>query len=69
MSYNENLILKIIDIFKRNSNWKKKINQQEKKKVDVGSLRGNYKEFIKSIKLILKLQQRFRNKKYDVLSN
>ena len=45
-----------------------KIKQLEKNKFDVAHLRENHKAFIKSNKLILKLQQRLRSKKYDVVT-
>ena len=43
-------------------------NYLQKDKTDVDSLRGNYKEFINSNKLILKLQQRFRSEKHNVFT-
>ena len=51
-------------LFRSNAIWKK-VNQLEKNKVDVDSLRENHKEFIKNNKLILKLQQRFRREKHN----
>lgn len=34
-----------------------------KNNIDVSTLKKNHKEFLKDIKLMLELQQRFRNKK------
>ena len=45
-----------------------KINQLEKNKVDVDSLRKNNEEFIKSNRLILKSKQRFRSEKLNVFT-
>ena len=45
-----------------------KINQLEKNKLDVDSLRGNHKEPITSDKLILKPQQTFRSEKLNVFA-
>ena len=45
-----------------------KINKLEKNKVDVDSLRENYKDFIKNNKLILKSQWKFRSKKHTVFN-
>ena len=47
---------------------KNKLNQLEKNKVDVESLKENHKEFIKSKKLMLKSQQRFKSKKHNVFT-
>ena len=44
-----------------------KINHLENNKIDVDSLKEDHKEFIKSNKLILKTQQRFRSEKHNVL--
>ena len=44
-----------------------KINHLENNKTDVDSLKEDHKEFIKSNKLILKTQQRFRSEKHNVL--
>ena len=61
MSQNENLNLKIISI----KTWfEKKINQLEKNKLDAESFTKNHKEFLKSNKLVLKSQQRFRCEKH-----
>ena len=43
-----------------------KINHLENNKTDVDSLKEDHKEFIKSNKLILKTQQRFRSEKHNV---
>ena len=45
-----------------------KINKLEKNKVDVDSLRENYKDFIKNNKLILKSQWKVRSKKHTVFN-
>ena len=45
-----------------------KLNQLEKNNVHVESLKESHREFIKNNKLILKLQQRFRNEKHDVFT-
>ena len=44
------------------------MNELQKNKLDVDSFRENYKEFIKSNKLILKLQKVFRSQKHNVLT-
>ena len=44
-----------------------KINHLENNKTDVDILKEDHKEFIKSNKLILKTQQRFRSEKHNVL--
>ena len=44
-----------------------KIHQLEKNKFVMDSIRKNYKEFIKSKKIILKFKQRFRSEKYVLL--
>ena len=44
------------------------INQLEKNKLNVDSLRENHKEFIKNNKLVLQSQQRFRSKKHNVFT-
>ena len=43
-----------------------KINHLEKNKIVADSLRENCKEFIRSNRLMLKSQQRFRSKKYNL---
>ena len=45
-----------------------KINQPEKNKFDMVSLRVNHKEFIENNKLILKSQQIFRSEKHNVFT-
>ena len=45
-----------------------KINQLEKSKVDLDSLRQNHKEFMKNNDLILKSRQRFRSMKHNVFT-
>ena len=46
----------------------KEINYLEKNKLDADSLIENHKEFIKNNKLLLKLQQSFRDEKHDVFT-
>ena len=46
----------------------KEINYLEKNKLDADSLIENRKEFIKNNKLLLKLQQSFRDEKHDVFT-
>ena len=41
-----------------------KINNSEKSEIAVDSLKEDHKEFIKSNKLLLKIQRRFRSKKH-----
>ena len=55
-----------LKIFLEVTQLENKINQLEKNKVGVDSLRENHKEFIKNNKLILKSQQKFRSKKHNV---
>ena len=43
-----------------------KINHSEKSEIAVDSLKEDHKEFIKSNKLLLKIQRRFRSKKHNV---
>ena len=43
-----------------------KINDSEKNKVAVDSLKEDHKDFIKNNKLILRTQQRFRSEKHNV---
>ena len=45
-----------------------KINDLEKNKVDVDGFKEDHEEFIKSNKLILKRQQRFRSEKHNVFT-
>ena len=45
-----------------------KINQLVKNKADVGSIKKDHKEFIKSNKLILRSQQRIRSSKHNVFT-
>ena len=47
---------------------KNKLNHLQKSKIDVDSLKGGQKEFIKNIKLILKAQQTFRSEKHNVFT-
>ena len=54
-------------MFRSNSNWKQN-RPTRKNKVYKDSLRNNLEEFIRSNKLILKLLQRFRNKKQNELT-
>ena len=49
------------------STWKK-IDQLEKNRLHVNSLRENYKDFIKNNKLILKSQQRFGSERHNVFT-
>ena len=44
------------------------MNQLEKYKVNVDSIRGNKKELTKNNRLILKSQQRFRSEKHNVFT-
>ena len=44
-----------------------KLNHLEKNKIDIDSLKENYKQFIKNNKSILKTQQRFKNEMHNVL--
>ena len=44
-----------------------KLNYLEKNKIDIDSLKENYKQFIKNNKSILKTQQRFKNEMHNVL--
>ena len=41
-----------------------KLNYLEKKKIDIDSIKENYKEFIKSNKTILKTLQKFKSEKH-----
>ena len=52
----------------RSTEIENKINQLEKNKLDVDSLRENQKEFIKNNKLLLKSQQRFRCEKHNAFT-
>ena len=45
-----------------------KINYLEKYKVDINSIKKNHKELIKNNKSILKTQQRFKSKRYNVFT-
>ena len=63
---NENLNLKIINSFRRNTTWKYN-KPTRKNKVDV-DIRENQKEFIRDNKFIVKLQQRIRRKKDNVFT-
>ena len=44
------------------------MNQLEKYKVNVDSIRGNKKELTKNNRLILKSQQRFRSEKHNAFT-
>ena len=71
VSYNEILNSKIINIVQRQFNlyiYIQKKYIQKKNKLNVDSLRENHKEFIKSSKLILKKQQRFKSERYNFLT-
>ena len=57
-----------LKIFLEVTQLENKINQLEKNKVDVDSLRENHTEFIKNNKLILKSQQKFRSEKHNVFT-
>ena len=41
---------------------------KKKKKIDIDSLKKDYKDFIKSNKLMLKTQPRFKNERHNVLT-
>ena len=45
-----------------------KIEQLEKNKIDVDSIKEDQKEFIKNNKLVLKTRQRFRSEKHNVFT-
>ena len=45
-----------------------KINQLERNKVDLNTLRENHKEFIINKELILKSQVRFRSEKHNIFT-
>ena len=45
-----------------------KINYLEKYKVDINGIKKNHKELIKNNKSILKTQQRFKSKRYNVFT-
>ena len=45
-----------------------KINQLERNKVDLNTLRENHKEFIINNELILKSQVRFRSEKHNIFT-
>ena len=45
-----------------------KINHQEKNKIDIDSLKEDYKKFIKNHKLILKTQQRFKSERHNIFT-
>ena len=45
-----------------------KINYLEKNKIDIDSIKENHKEFIKNNKSILKIQQRLKNKRHNVIT-
>ena len=47
------------------SQLENKINYLEKNKIDLDSIKINHKEFIKSNKLILITQQRFKNERHN----
>ena len=51
------------------ANWlENKIGYLENKKIDVNSLKENYKGFLKDNRLVLKSKQRFGSKKNNVLT-
>ena len=45
-----------------------KINYIEKNKIDIDSIKENYKEFIKNNKSILKTQQKFKSERHNVFT-
>ena len=47
---------------------KNKTNHLEKNEIDVDSLKKDHKKFIENNKLILEIQQRFKNKWHNVLT-
>ena len=53
-------------MFRSSSN--RKLNKSKENNTDVQGLKEDQKEFIKSNKLILKIQQRFRSEKHSVFS-
>ena len=48
--------------------FENKINHPEKNKFDIDHVKENHKEFIRSNKLILNIQQRFKNEKHSVFT-
>ena len=51
------------------ANWlENKISYLENNKIDVNSLKENYKGFLKDNRLVLKSKQRFGSKKNNVLT-
>ena len=41
---------------------------KKKKKIDIDSLKKDYKDFVKSNKLMLKTQPRFKNERHNVFT-
>ena len=64
----ENLNLKIIKTVQKQFNFEIKIDHLEKDKTNLDSIKEDHKECIKSNKLILKTQQRFRSEKHNVFT-
>ena len=67
MPEKENLILKIIKLFRSHSTWYK-ICHLEKNKIDIYRLKENHKELTRKNKHILKIQQRFKSEKHNIFT-